>query len=313
VLAFGDEPELMPQSHRTTRSAVLLACAILALTAGSAAAFPHVVVAPPGKVPAQIVFPVIGPVQYTNDYGDSRPQGGHQGNDIMAPKRSIVVAAESGKVKLWTTSARAGCMMYLYGESGTTYLYVHLNNDLTKGNDNRGKCVPGVAYTPGLKDGAKVDAGEPVGYLGDSGDANGGAPHLHFELHPNDGAATNPFPHLNRALRLLFAAPHGVAVTLSLTGSVMTLDPTTLTLHVDELVVFPLRIKLTKLTKPLTLALPPTTLLDAGKGATPVSGSTLGVSLAGRTVLVLTEPAAASLETQSVKAGAFAAARIVVR
>jgi hypothetical protein len=313
VLAFGDEPELMPQSHRTTRSAVLLACAILALTAGSAAAFPHIGVAPPGRVPAQIVFPVIGPVQYTNDYGDARAQGSHQGNDIMAAKRSIAVAAEAGKIKLWTTSARAGCMLYLYGESGTTYLYVHLNNDLTKKNDNRGKCVPGVAYAPGLKDGAKVDAGDPIGYVGDSGDANGIASHLHFEVHPNDGAATNPFPHLNRALRLLFAAPHGVAVTLSLTGSVVTIDPQTLTMHVDELVVFPLSIKLTKLTRPLTFALPSTALIDAGSGATPASGSTLGVTLAGRTVLLLTEPAAASLDTQAVKAGAFAAARIVVR
>jgi hypothetical protein len=310
VRAFGDEPELMPQSHRTTRRAILVALAVFALTAASAAAFPF---APGRGVPSQIVFPVIGAVQYTNDFGDPRPQGRHEGNDIMAPKRSIVVAVEAGKVKLWTTSARAGCMLYLYGESGTTYLYVHLNNDLTKGNDNRGKCVPGVAYTPGLKDGAKVAGGEPIGYLGDSGDANGVTPHLHFEVHPNDGGATNPFPHLNRALRLLFAAPHGVAVTLSLTGSVVTLDPSTLTMRVEELVVFPLRIKLTKLTKPLTLALPPTTLIDAGSGATPTSGSTLGVSLAGRAVLVLTEPAAATLDTQSVKAGAFAAARIVVR
>jgi hypothetical protein len=302
----------MHQRHRTI-GRLFLAAAILALTAGSATAFPNVIAAPVARVPSQIVFPVIGPAQYTNDYGDARAQGGHQGNDIMAAKRAIVVAAEAGKVKFWTTSGRAGCMLYLYGASGTTYLYVHLNNDLTKGNDNRGKCVPGVAYTPGLKDGQKVEAGEPVGYLGDSGDANGGAPHLHFELHPNDGGATNPFSHLNRALRLLFAAPHGVAVTLSLTGSVLTIDPATLTLRVEELVVFPLRIKLSKLTRPLTLALPPTTLIDAGSGATPASGSTLGVSLAGRTVLVLTEPAAASLETQAAKAGAFSAARIVVR
>ena len=46
-------------------------------------------------------------------------------------------------MKYWTSSSAAGCMLYLYGKSGTTYLYIHLNNDVTKGNDNRGKCVPG--------------------------------------------------------------------------------------------------------------------------------------------------------------------------
>ena len=79
--------------------------------------------------------------------------GSHQGNDLMAPRRTIAVAAEAGKVKYWTSSSAAGCMLYLYGKSGTTYLYIHLNNDVTKGNDNRGKCVPGMAYAKGLKDG----------------------------------------------------------------------------------------------------------------------------------------------------------------
>ena len=40
-------------------------------------------------------------------------------------------------------------MLYLYGDSGTTYLYIHLNNDLGGENDNRGKCVAGTAYAPG--------------------------------------------------------------------------------------------------------------------------------------------------------------------
>jgi hypothetical protein len=53
-------------------------------------------------------------------------------------------------------------MLYLYGASGTTYLYIHLNNDLTMKNDNRGKCVAGVAYARGLKNGAKVQAGQII-------------------------------------------------------------------------------------------------------------------------------------------------------
>ena len=53
------------------------------------------------------------------------------------PWRTPAIAVEAGKVKYWTTSARAGCMLYLYGESGTTYLYIHLNNDLTEAPTTR--------------------------------------------------------------------------------------------------------------------------------------------------------------------------------
>ena len=135
-----------------------------------------------------LVFPVLGEATYIDDFGDARGQGAHEGNDIMAPRRALALAAEAGTVKFHTTSSRAGCMLYLNGESGTEYLYIHLNNDLTSGNDNQGTCVPGVAYAKGLKSGAKVLAGEPIGYVGDSGDADGIHPHLHFEVHPNGGA-----------------------------------------------------------------------------------------------------------------------------
>ena len=64
-------------------------------------------------------------------------------------------------------------MLYLNGTSGTTYLYIHLNNDLGMTNDNQGGCKPGVSFAPGLKSGMRVAAGEPIGFVGDSGDANG--------------------------------------------------------------------------------------------------------------------------------------------
>ena len=83
----------------------LLAAALLTSTSGA------------GPVPDPLVFPVVGPYRYTNDFGDPRPQGTHEGNDVLAPKKSIVVAVEDGKIKFWTTSARAGCMLYLYGAS----------------------------------------------------------------------------------------------------------------------------------------------------------------------------------------------------
>ena len=111
----------------------------------------------------QLIFPVVGKAVYFDDFGAARGQGGHQGNDLMTTWRSPAVAAEAGKVKFHTTSARAGCMLYLYGASGTTYIYIHLNNDLTAKNDNKGKCVAGGSYWKGLKDGARVVAGQPIG------------------------------------------------------------------------------------------------------------------------------------------------------
>ncbi len=105
------------------------------------------------------------------------------------PWRAPVVAVEDGTVKYWD-SGLGGCMLYLYGRSGTTYMYIHLNNDLTARNDNKGGCVKGVTFA--VPNGARVTAGQQIAWNGDSGDASGN-PHLHFEVHPNGGADVNPF------------------------------------------------------------------------------------------------------------------------
>jgi hypothetical protein len=309
----------MPPSHRTTARA-FLAVAVFALAAGPAAARTDNLPPPPPGKPAQgpqpsfpppakkprIIFPVVGPVKYRDDFGEPRAGGPHQANDIVAPKRALAVAAEAGKVKLWATSARAGCMLYLYGRSGTTYLYVHLNNDLTNGNDNRGRCVAGTAYAKGLKSGARVAAGEPVGYVGDSGDANGAAAHLHFEVHPKGGAAVSPFPYLRRARRLLFAAKPRTLVSLKLRGTIAAAPPDQLTVKVATLAASTgLRIK--NVGRTIVLSLP----LDADVTA---AGSLVAAPrlAKGKSVTVSTEDAPVTLAAELGSPGALTAAAVIV-
>jgi hypothetical protein len=177
--------------------------------------------ATPSKRVPRLIFPVVGTTSYHDDFGEPRAGGAHQGNDILAARRAPAVAVEAGTVKFWTTSVQAGCMLYLHGDSGTTYLYIHLNNDLTGRNDNQGTCVAGTSYAPGLKDGARVAAGQLIGLVGDSGDANGLHPHLHFEVHPNDGGAVDPYSYLRKAQKLMFYAKPGANVALSIGGTVV--------------------------------------------------------------------------------------------
>jgi peptidoglycan LD-endopeptidase LytH len=233
-------------SRRTTaRGTLVLALTLLTLVGGAGAA-----------VPQKIVFPVLGGTTYTDDFGDPRAGGVHQGIDIVATKRSFALAAEAGKVEFWTHSASAGCMLYLHGASGTDYYYIHLNNDLTPKNDNRGKCVAGTAYAKGLRDGAKVAAGQPVGYVGDSGDANGIHAHLHFELHPGRKAATDPYPWLQRATHLLFSAPRGMPFTLELRGTVVAVKDDAVQLSLSAVNAWPMRQHQTRLKRRLLVNVP---------------------------------------------------------
>jgi hypothetical protein len=276
---------------------------VLSLAAASAAA-----PAATTKVP-RLIFPVIGDVTYSSDFGEPRGTGRHQGNDIVAAKKSPAVAAEAGKVKYWTTSATAGCMLYLYGVSGTTYLYIHLNNDLTRGNDNRGKCVRGVAYA--VRDGAKVAAGQQIGYVGDSGDANGGHAHLHFEVHPSGGKAVDPYPYLQAAQRLLFASKPGVPFALTLTGTVAAATIERLTVTVQTSQAWPSGLTLTKLNQAVTLTVPSTAVVQSVvPPAAPRSVASAAVALPGQKVVVWTQPAPATLKAQRGDAGALTAALV---
>jgi Peptidase family M23 len=312
VLRFEREPEreVPVMRRRRTTARGLLLVAILGLTAGPAAARldpgerPKRATAPRDKAVqgTRIIFPVLGKFRYGNDFGDARAQGSHQGIDISAPRKALAVAAEAGRVKFHVTSARAGCMLYLYGASGTTYLYIHLNNDLGQTNDNRGRCVPGIAFAPGLKSGMRVSAGEPIGFVGDSGDADGIEPHLHFELHPGDGAAVNPFTQLNRAWRLLFAAPRKGQTALWLKGSVLEQQTSAFKVRVSSLGVRATGLKLNGISRPVSLGVSPFTVIETAVG-----------NLAGDArATVWTEIAPVTLAAQLGKPGALTAERVLL-
>ncbi len=261
-----------------------------------------------GAVP-QLIFPVVGQTAYHDDFGDPRPQGKHEGNDLLAARLSPAVAAEAGKIKFWTHSATAGCMLYLYGKSGTTYEYIHLNNDLTDHGDNKGKCVAGTAYMTGLKDGATVQAGQQIGFVGDSGDAQG-TYHLHFEVHPHDGVATDPYPFLQKALHLLVPVNPKATVSLSVAGKVTALDGNRLTVAPSSLTLLPDAQKLGTTAKTLVLSVPATAQIDTGDGTIGSAGTSNLAALEGQQVVVLTSPARATLAVALAKPGAISASRI---
>ncbi|MDQ3065822.1 MAG: M23 family metallopeptidase [Actinomycetota bacterium] len=293
--------------HRPTARGALLTVIALLLSAGAAAA------SPAAKAP-QIVFPVLGESSYQDDFGDPRGQGGHEGNDIMAPRKALVLAAEAGTVKFHTTSARAGCMLYLNGKSGTQYLYIHLNNDLTMGNDNQGSCIAGVAYAKGLKNGARVAAGQVIGYNGDSGDANAGSPHVHFEVHPGGGGAVNPFPYLGQARRLLFSAQVGTTFTLALTGKVANAAGEDLQLNVEQVRQWPGGRKVKQPGQKVPVFVPESASIEGVAVAAGLSPfPTLELLTKGLPITVWTEPAKVTFAAQSGLKGALAASRVVVK
>jgi hypothetical protein len=140
------------------------------------------------------VFPVYGPSGYGDSFGAPRPDvsgGWHHGDDIFAPLGAPVLAVADGIVFSVGPNRIGGNRLWVRDEQGNEFYYAHLS-----------------AYTPLARDGNRVHAGDVLGFVGNTGDADGGAYHLHFEVHPAsllvlgyDGAV-NPTPYLDAWRRL---------------------------------------------------------------------------------------------------------------
>jgi murein DD-endopeptidase MepM/ murein hydrolase activator NlpD len=147
------------------------------------------------------VFPVYGEASYTNTFGAPRATTGwHHGEDIFAPLGAPILAVANGIVYSVGWNDVGGLRLWLQDLAGNEFYYAHLS-----------------AFSPLAVNGAQVRAGDVLGFMGNTGDAEHTPYHLHFEIHPAsliymgyDGAVP-PYTYLNAWRRLQDLPLTGVA------------------------------------------------------------------------------------------------------
>ena len=157
---------------------------------------------PPYRV---IHFPVEGAVSFSDDYGAPRVGHTHEGNDLMGKRLQKLLSTVDGTVTFVRSDSAgtSGNMLTVRDADGWSYRYMHINHD-SPGTDDGLNPIE-WAFAPGIVNGAKVKKGQHVAFLGDSGNAEGTAPHLHFEIRTPSGAPVNPWT----SLRLAQGLPAG--------------------------------------------------------------------------------------------------------
>ncbi|MGH3084962.1 MAG: choice-of-anchor P family protein, partial [Gaiellaceae bacterium] len=135
---------------------------------------------------AGYVFPVYGPSGFSDTFGAARATTGwHHGQDIFAALGAPVLAVADGTVFSVGWNRVGGNRLWLRDRYGNEFYYAHL-----------------AAFSPLAVDGGRVQAGDVVGFVGNTGDADTTPYHLHFEIHPSsllflgyDGVV-NAYPYL---------------------------------------------------------------------------------------------------------------------
>jgi murein DD-endopeptidase MepM/ murein hydrolase activator NlpD len=148
---------------------------------------------PPRLTAGGYAFPVVGEVTYTNDWGAPRASTGtHVGNDIFGEFGAPAVAVRDGRLTKVGTLDISGNRLWLIDDNGDAYFYAHLSS-----------------FANVARNGARVQAGDVLGFIGNTGDAEPTPPHLHFEVHPGglNEAPVNPFPILKAWQRREDVAP----------------------------------------------------------------------------------------------------------
>jgi murein DD-endopeptidase MepM/ murein hydrolase activator NlpD len=137
--------------------------------------------APTGAVVALEARPVQPPCTFIDTWGAARDAGRvHEGTDIMAAEGQQLYAVAAGTItKIYdvTTSPRTGNGLIITKDDKTYFFYGHMS-----------------ALAPEITVGAKVTAGQLVGYVGHTGNTT--VSHLHLEIHPGGGDPINPYPTL---------------------------------------------------------------------------------------------------------------------
>src|SRR5918995_309807 len=142
--------------------------------------------------PAGYVFPVYGPSSFTDTFRAPRAGvGWHHGEDIFAPLGAPLLAVADGTIFSVGWNDRGGYRLWLRDRQGNQFYYAHLS-----------------AFSPLAVDGNEVRAGDVIGFVGNTGDAETTPYHLHFEIHPvgllplgYDGVVA-PYTYLNAWRRL---------------------------------------------------------------------------------------------------------------
>jgi peptidoglycan LD-endopeptidase LytH len=137
-----------------------------------------------------LMVPVLGvtPDRLSDSFNDARSDGErvHHAIDILAPRGTPVLSADSGSILRVSSNALGGLTIYAIDASRRlVYYYAHLDR-----------------YEIGVHRGMALAKGEVIGYVGTTGNARGGPPHLHFQVMRFDGERRwwegqpiDPFPY----------------------------------------------------------------------------------------------------------------------